>query len=83
MTIRITDIQLPLDHDEEALIAAILNELMIARSELLSYTTFRRGYDARKRSAIHFIYSIDAQVIDKASVLARYQNRSASGQCQA
>jgi uncharacterized protein len=78
MTIRITDIQLPLDHDEEALIAAILNELGIARPALLSYTTYRRGYDARKRSAIHFIYSIDAAVSDEASVLANYQKRMAA-----
>jgi uncharacterized protein len=78
MTIRITDIQLPLDHDEEALIAAILSELGIARPELLSYTTYRRGYDARKRSAIHFIYSIDADVTDKAAVLANYQKKIAA-----
>ena len=69
--IRLTEIKLPLDHPESALRSAILKKLGISGAELVAFNIFRRGYDARKPSAIHLIYTIDAMVKDEARVLKR------------
>ena len=63
--LRLTEIKLPLDHGPNALTDAILMRLNIAASELLSFTVFRRAHDARKRSAIFLIYTVDVQVRDE------------------
>ena len=43
----------------------------------MSLAIFKRSYDARKKSAIVLIYSVDVSVSDEAAVLARHKaNRS-------
>jgi uncharacterized protein len=74
--LRLTNIILPLDHAEPELTAAILARLQVAPEDLLSFTIFRRGYDARRRSAITLVYTIDAEVREEASVLARLQGQT-------
>lgn len=69
--IRLTEIKLPLDHSESALEASVLERLGIEARQLVRYAVFRRGVDARKRSAIAFIYTLDAEVRDEQMVLAR------------
>jgi uncharacterized protein len=71
--LRLTNVQLPLDHPEADLQAAILSRLQIPADQMLGYTVFRRGYDARKRSAISLVYTIDVNVQDESVVLARLQ----------
>ena len=70
--IRLNEIRLPLEHPEPALRAAALARLGVADSALFGITVFKRGYDARKRSAIVFVYTIDCEVADEAAVLARH-----------
>ena len=69
--LRINELKLPLDHPEPALRAAILARLGIADADLIDFSVFKRSYDARKKSAIVLIYSIDAEVRNEAAVLAR------------
>ena len=69
--IRVTDLALPLDHAPEELEAALCHKLGIAPARLDRFTVARRGNDARKKTAIKLIYSIDAVVQDEAEVLAR------------
>ena len=69
--LRINELKLPLNHPEPALRAAILARLGIADADLTDFTVFKRSYDARKKSAIVLIYSIDAEVRNEAAVLAR------------
>ena len=69
--LRLTDIQLPLDHAEAELSTAIIKRLQISATDLLSFTIFKRSYDARKKSAIVLIYAVDVKVRDEASVLHR------------
>ncbi len=57
--LRLTEIRLPIDHDEAALRQAILDRLGIDGSHLLQMTVYRRNYDARKKSAIMFSYTVD------------------------
>jgi uncharacterized FAD-dependent dehydrogenase len=69
--IRITELSLPLDHPGDALRKAIVRRLGIADGELLDFTVFRRGYDARRKNAISFVYTIDLNARDEAAILAR------------
>ena len=57
--IRLTNIKLPLDHNEQALPDAILKRLEIPADQLIDFTVFRRGYDARKKNSIFLIYTLD------------------------
>jgi uncharacterized FAD-dependent dehydrogenase len=69
--LRIAELKLPLDHPEPALRAALLQRLGVRDDELVEFTVHKRAYDARKKSAILLIYTIDATVKDEAQVLAR------------
>jgi uncharacterized FAD-dependent dehydrogenase len=70
--LRITELRLPLDHAEPALRLAIVARLGIGDADLHGFTVFRRSWDARKRSAIVLIYTVDCELADEAAVLARF-----------
>jgi len=71
--LRITEFKLPIDHSDEQLRPALLAHLGLTSDELLDFTLFKRSYDARKKSAeLCFIYTIDFQVKDEATLLARF-----------
>jgi uncharacterized FAD-dependent dehydrogenase len=69
--LRITELRLPLDHAPEALRTAVLARLGIADAELKGLTVFRRAWDARRKSAVVLIYTVDCEVDGEAAVLAR------------
>jgi uncharacterized FAD-dependent dehydrogenase len=69
--LRLTEIKLTLDHDAAALPDAIRARLGIGEADLIAHEVVRRGYDARRRSAISLIYTVDVTVADEAAVLAR------------
>ncbi len=69
--LRLTEIRLPLDHSADQLKAAILQRLDIAADRLKDYTLFRRGYDARKKNAIVFVYTLDVEVTDETALLKK------------
>ncbi len=69
--LRLTEVKLPLDHSESELEAAIMKRLGIAAHQFVDYTVFRRGIDARRKSAIVFIYTLDVEVADEAALLKR------------
>ena len=70
--LRISELKLPLDHEPEALPLAIAAKLGIERSALKPYTVFKRSYDARKRSAILLVYTVDLDTPDEDALLARF-----------
>jgi uncharacterized protein len=70
-SIRLTEVKLPLNHSPEALRLAACGRLAIQDADLLECKIFRRGYDARKKSDISFIYTLDVRVADNAAALAR------------
>jgi hypothetical protein len=76
--LRITDLKLPLNHDDAALAAAIVGRLGIAAHELTRYRIAKRSYDARKRGAIVLIYSIDVDTSREAELLQRLQRDNAA-----
>ena len=70
--LRITDLRLPLDHAEAALRAALVARLGVTDTELTHFTVFKRSFDARKKSAVQLIYTVDCELLDRAGVLARH-----------
>jgi uncharacterized protein len=70
--LRLTEIKLPLDHSPEAIAKAAIARLGVNPSDLVSCTVFRRAHDARKRSAIFLIYSLDVEVKNEADVLKKF-----------
>jgi uncharacterized FAD-dependent dehydrogenase len=69
--LRLTELKLPLDHADGAVEAALLKRLGIAASELIGFSVFRRGVDARKKSAIALIYTLDVEVKNETALLKR------------
>ncbi|HEX7391277.1 MAG TPA: FAD-dependent monooxygenase, partial [Acidiphilium sp.] len=69
--LRLTEIRLPLDHDDAALRGAILVRLGIEDGDLHRFSVFRRAADARRKSAIVLSYTADVEVADEAGLLAR------------
>ena len=70
--IRISNLQLPLDHNDQALNLAILARLSIQADDLLGYVVHRRGYDARKKSNIVLIYTLDVNTNQNERLLATF-----------
>ncbi|SBS35062.1 hypothetical protein MSP8886_03252 [Marinomonas spartinae] len=70
--IRLSNIQLPLDHNEAALENAILSTLNIAAEQLVRFNIFRRGYDARKKTRIMLIYTLDVETSCNEVLLSQF-----------
>jgi uncharacterized protein len=72
--LRLTELKLPLDHPPEALRAAILKRLELADEALISFSIFKRSYDARKKHALLLVYAIDVEVKSEAALLKKFRN---------
>ena len=70
--IRISNLQLPLEHDEQALSLAILARLSIQADDLLDFVVHRRGYDARKKRKIVVIYTLDVNTNQNEAILTAF-----------
>jgi uncharacterized FAD-dependent dehydrogenase len=71
--LRLTEVKLPLDHGEGAIEAAVRDRLGLREGELLGVSIARRGWDARRKSAIELVYTLDLRLRDEAAVLKRAQ----------
>ncbi len=71
--IRLSGLSLPLDHAPDALAPAICARLDITPEALRGVSIFKRGNDARKRTAILLVYTLDIELDaqTEAEVLAR------------
>ena len=73
--LRITELRLPLDHAPDALRPAGAARLGIPNAQLGELTVVKRSYDARKKSAVVLIYTVDVTLaagVGEADVLSRY-----------
>ncbi len=73
--LRITELRLPLAHPPEALRTALLARLALADADLAGLRLVKRSFDARKKSAVVLIYTLDATLaagVDEAGLLARH-----------
>ncbi|MEM7772627.1 MAG: NAD(P)/FAD-dependent oxidoreductase [Cyanobacteria bacterium P01_A01_bin.37] len=72
--IRLNEIKLPLDHPESAIQDAILKKLRIPAAKLISYTIFKRSYDARKKGKIILVYIVDVETTKENALLQRFKD---------
>jgi len=70
--IRITNVKLPLDHNEAQLEEAVLSALEINQKHLIDFTVFRRGFDARSKNKITLLYTIDVNVANQEALLEKH-----------
>lgn len=70
--LRVTEIKLPLDHAPEAIRAELLKKLAIPAADLVDYSIYKRGVDARKANAILLVYSLDVEVKNEAKLLTKF-----------
>ncbi|OUR59539.1 hypothetical protein A9Q74_17330 [Colwellia sp. 39_35_sub15_T18] len=70
--LRLTEIKLPLDHQADAIEQAILKKLAITSDDLIEFTVFKRGYDARKKNNILLIYTLDISTHKEALLLEKF-----------
>ena len=67
--LRITELKLPLDHPKHQIKTAILDRLGISAEQLITYTIFRQGFDARKRNAILLVYTVDIETTNEPAII--------------
>lgn len=76
--LRITEIKLPvenaqsLSHETDTIKSALLKKLQIAEADLVDFSIFKRGVDARKSHNILYVYSLDVEVKNEAKLLAKF-----------
>jgi len=77
-TLRLNDLKLPLAHDEADLRQAVAAALAVSDAEIEAISVFKRSYDARKKTAIQLIYSLDMALSEpaRARVLAAHPESS-------
>ena len=75
--LRISDIKLPVDHTEEDLKTHISK--IIRTDEIKEIKIFRRSIDSRKKSDIHFVYTVDVvSGADEAKILKKSDPKKVS-----
>lgn len=69
--IRIQQLKLPISHTKEQLLQKIARELKSGPEAIQTYQIRRQSIDARKKSQISYVYTIDVQVKQESHVLRR------------
>ena len=70
--IHITELRLPVRHTSGDLEQAIIQRLALQSDDLLRFDVFKRSHDARKNSALSFIYTVDVEVKNEQDVLKKF-----------
>ena len=72
--LRLTEIKLPLNHNENDIKAQILKRLKTPENELLRYSVFKRSIDARKKNRIVITYSLNVETVKDKKLSLSFQN---------
>ena len=72
--LRLTNIILALNHQEQALEQAVLTKLAITKDQLVKINLFKRGYDARKKSNIFLVYTLDVETTCNEALLEKFKD---------
>ena len=77
--LRITELKLPIEladtlvHQDDQIKSALLKRLEISESDLIRFSIFKRGVDARKSHAILYVYNLDVEVKNEAKLLVKFK----------
>ncbi len=69
--LRIDNLSMPLDYTQQTLTEAVLRKMRIPADMLQSVTIAKKSVDARNKSDVHFVISVDAKVRQEDAVLKR------------
>lgn len=76
--IRINNLRLSPNYKEDELIKKIVKELNCKKDEIVSYELFKLSIDARKKSDVHFLATVDVKVKNENSTLKRTKSKKVS-----
>ena len=69
--LRIGQLKLAPNHNEQELLQKIAKTLRISETEVKQYEIKKRSIDARKKTLLQFVYTIDVEVINEQQVLKK------------
>ena len=72
--IRVQDIKLSLEENQEVLPIKIAKKLKIKPSDIVKYTIFKEAIDARKKEDIKLVYTVDVETKKDEVLLEKYPN---------
>ena len=72
MTLRLREVPLALDESEELLPGRVAEELAISVEAIRNLRTVRRGIDARRKSRILFVHTVEFSVENEEEILAKF-----------
>ncbi len=70
--IRLNEIKLPLDHNDDALGQAICEKFAVDPDDINGFTVHKRAYDARNKANILLIYTLDIDLANSAHLLDKF-----------
>lgn len=73
--LRINQIKMGLSHNNDDLRKKVLKILKISPDKLLDFQIIRKSIDARDKSSIKYIYTVDVSVKDEKSTLQKVDNK--------
>ncbi|MGJ8681588.1 NAD(P)/FAD-dependent oxidoreductase [Paraglaciecola sp.] len=72
--LRLNEVKLPLNHEESALTQAITQKLNINPEQILSFNVHKRAYDARNKTDILLIYTLDIELVEQEELLEQFSD---------
>ena len=76
--IRVTQIKLQPNHNKQDLVRKVAQTLRISEQEILDLQIKKQSLDARKKSDIKYVYSVDVEVSNEEHVMKKQRNSSVS-----
>ena len=72
--IRIGQLKLNPDHSKQDLIQKIAKTLRISETEIIDFQIKKQSLDARKKSELKYVYTVDAKVHNEGQILKKQKN---------
>lgn len=64
-----------INEERQALRKTILNKLEVNEHELIDFTIYKKSTDARKKSDVYYVYTVDIEVKNEGSILKKYAKK--------
>ena len=71
--IRFSGLSVSLDYTSSSLEALLRKKLSLSSAELISWRLVRKSVDARKKTDVHFVLTVDLEVRNETSLLKKYR----------
>ena len=72
--LRLSNLRAPLDYTKETLAALLAQKLKLSPKDLLSFRVVRRSVDARDKTDVHFVLSVDLTLRNEQAALRHGKN---------